>query len=107
MAQADAAMEQSSCIMLSNGVQLPRIGLGTFKAAGDNVRTAVKAAVQAGITHIDTAAIYKVRLCCISHTTSQTAWAPSQHKHSTPHRTQSVGNTSITITVMYLQQGVR
>lgn len=41
-------------------MELPSIGLGTFKATGDSVQAAVKAAVQCGITHIDTAAIYKV-----------------------------------------------
>jgi hypothetical protein len=50
-------------IRLSNGIELPSIGLGTFKATGESVQVAVKAAVQCGITHIDTAAIYKVRLC--------------------------------------------
>jgi diketogulonate reductase-like aldo/keto reductase len=48
-------------IRLSNGLDLPSIGLGTFKATGEAVQAAVKAAVQCGITHIDTAAIYKVR----------------------------------------------
>jgi diketogulonate reductase-like aldo/keto reductase len=48
-------------IKLSNGVELPSIGLGTFRATGESVQVAVKAAVQCGITHIDTAAIYKVR----------------------------------------------
>lgn len=47
-------------IRLANGVELPAVGLGTFKATGDNVQAAVKAAVQCGISHIDTAAIYKV-----------------------------------------------
>jgi diketogulonate reductase-like aldo/keto reductase len=48
-------------IRLSNGIDLPSIGIGTFKATGEAVQAAVKAAVQCGITHIDTAAIYKVR----------------------------------------------
>lgn len=58
-----------SVIKLSNGVELPTVGLGTFKATGESVQVAVKAAVQCGITHIDTAAIYKVtitRACCSS-----------------------------------------
>lgn len=46
-------------IRLSNGLELPSVGLGTFKATGEAVQAAVKAAVQCGITHIDTAAIYK------------------------------------------------
>jgi hypothetical protein len=47
-------------ITLANGVQLPRIGLGTYKASTD-VKTAVQAAYAAGVTHYDTAQIYKVR----------------------------------------------
>lgn len=39
---------------------LPRVGLGTFKAQGQDVKMAVKAALAANIRHIDTAAIYKV-----------------------------------------------
>lgn len=46
-------------IKLSNGLELPSVGLGTFRATGEGVQAAVKAAVQCGITHIDTAAIYK------------------------------------------------
>ena len=34
------------------------IGLGTWKATGDEVKNAVKKAIKAGIRHIDTAAIY-------------------------------------------------
>jgi diketogulonate reductase-like aldo/keto reductase len=49
-------------IRLSNGVDLPSIGLGTFRATGESVQAAVKAAVQCGITHVDTAAVYKVSL---------------------------------------------
>ena len=48
-------------IMLPGGVELPRVGLGTFKAGGADVRGAVRAALECGIRHIDTAAIYKVR----------------------------------------------
>lgn len=48
-------------VVLSGGVELPRVGLGTFKAGGAELRAAVHAAVSSGIRHIDTAAIYKVR----------------------------------------------
>lgn len=41
-------------------VRVPRVGLGTFKSKGDDVRIAVKAALALGIMHIDTASIYKV-----------------------------------------------
>lgn len=40
---------------------LQTVGLGTFKAGGDEARGAVLAALKAGIRHIDTASIYKVR----------------------------------------------
>ncbi|GBF88570.1 glyoxal reductase-like [Raphidocelis subcapitata] len=46
-------------ISLAGGVEMPRCGLGTFKAGGTEVRGAVSAALAAGIRHIDTAAIYK------------------------------------------------
>ena len=34
------------------------VGLGTWKATGDEVKNAVKQALEAGFRHIDTAAIY-------------------------------------------------
>eukprot|EP00877_Chromochloris_zofingiensis_P013729 jgi/Chrzof1/860/Cz01g31200.t1 len=46
-------------ITLSNGVELPRIGLGTFRSQGAEVKLATRCALQNGIKHIDTAAIYK------------------------------------------------
>ena len=36
-----------------------RLGLGTFRARGDDVKTAVTAALACGYTHIDTASVYK------------------------------------------------
>lgn len=45
---------------LRNGVALPAIGLGTYKATGENVKRAVQWALEAGIGHIDTALGYKV-----------------------------------------------
>lgn len=53
------AMRLPPSIELRNGMQLPRCGLGTFKATGQDVVTAVQAALRAGIRHIDTAEIYK------------------------------------------------
>ena len=52
--------DMNNVIKLANGVDLPRIGLGTFRATGNDVKTAVTAAFKHGIYHIDTAAIYKV-----------------------------------------------
>ncbi|EFJ40051.1 hypothetical protein VOLCADRAFT_108355 [Volvox carteri f. nagariensis] len=46
-------------ITLHNGVELPAVGLGTFRAQGDDARTAVLAALRSGLRHIDTASIYK------------------------------------------------
>ncbi len=46
--------------ILKNGVEIPCVGLGTWQSAdGDTVKTAVKAALECGYRHIDTAAIYR------------------------------------------------
>ncbi len=52
----------STKIILNNGVELPRIGLGTFRSTGASVTAAVICAWNSGIEHIDTASIYKVIL---------------------------------------------
>lgn len=50
----------SDCYTLTNGVQIPCIGLGTWQALdGAAVQNAVKAAISSGYRHIDTAAAYK------------------------------------------------
>lgn len=49
-----------SATTLSNGVKMPWLGLGVFKVQeGDEVINAVKAALELGYHHIDTAAIYR------------------------------------------------
>lgn len=49
-----------STTTLANGVEMPRLGLGVFKAgAGDSTRNAVRRALDVGYRHIDTAAIYR------------------------------------------------
>src|ERR1700744_2802120 len=45
-------------IALNNGVQMPSIGLGVFQTPPDETRSAVRAALDAGYRHIDTAAAY-------------------------------------------------
>jgi len=45
-------------IKFENNDQMQVIGLGTWKATGEEVKRAVKDALDAGIRHIDTAAIY-------------------------------------------------
>jgi diketogulonate reductase-like aldo/keto reductase len=52
-------MDISSTIALNNGVLMPRLGLGVWRAAaGREVRDAVTWALEAGYRHIDTARLY-------------------------------------------------
>ena len=49
----------TDCYTLSNGVQIPCVGFGTWKSENGAVATnAVKNALAAGYRHVDTAAIY-------------------------------------------------
>jgi diketogulonate reductase-like aldo/keto reductase len=60
-ATAEVPMQLSldSSITLNNGVTIPRLGLGVFKAAeGPDTENAVREALAAGYRHIDTARIY-------------------------------------------------
>jgi diketogulonate reductase-like aldo/keto reductase len=53
-------MTDTTHTTLSNGVTMPTVGLGVFKAgAGEGTRGAVSAALDAGYRHVDTAAIYR------------------------------------------------
>lgn len=45
-------------LSFANGDRMDSVGLGTWKASGNEVKQAVKEAVKAGYRHIDTAAIY-------------------------------------------------
>ena len=45
-------------IELNNGVKIPQLGLGTWFIDDDKVADAVKAAVEIGYRHIDTAQAY-------------------------------------------------
>jgi len=45
-------------LQFTNGNTMPAIGLGTWKAKGEEVKNAVIAAIKMGYRHIDTAAIY-------------------------------------------------
>ena len=48
-----------STITLNNGVEIPRLGLGVFRAKdGDETIKSVRWALEAGYRHIDTAAVY-------------------------------------------------
>lgn len=47
------------CVTLSNGVQMPCVGFGTYKTPdGEVCINAVKEAIKCGYRHIDTAAVY-------------------------------------------------
>jgi diketogulonate reductase-like aldo/keto reductase len=45
-------------LTLNNGVRMPALGLGVFQTPPDETRDAVRAALDAGYRHIDTAAAY-------------------------------------------------
>ena len=42
----------------TQGISLPRLGLGTFRLQGDDCRVAVESALRLGYRHIDTAEMY-------------------------------------------------
>ena len=46
-------------LTLHNGVKIPMMGLGTFRASGDDAYAATLAAIKMGYRHIDTAMIYR------------------------------------------------
>lgn len=46
-------------IKLRNGIELPRIGFGTWQLRGENAYIATKHAIKCGYTHIDTASRYE------------------------------------------------
>lgn len=53
------AWDIRSTVKLNNGVDIPRFGLGVFRASpGGEARDAVKAALELGYRHIDTARVY-------------------------------------------------
>ena len=59
MTQISKPLSYSSTVTLSNGVEMPVLGLGTFQSPrGDATRNAVLWALEAGYRHIDTAALY-------------------------------------------------
>lgn len=48
------------CAVLHNGVQMPWVGLGVYKVKeGEEVKNAVRTALEIGYRHIDTAAFYE------------------------------------------------
>ncbi len=54
------ALTLASTLRLNNGVEIPRLGLGVYRAArGEETRQAVREALAAGYRHIDTARAYR------------------------------------------------
>ncbi|KAJ3066777.1 hypothetical protein HDU98_009965 [Podochytrium sp. JEL0797] len=49
----------ATSILLNNGLRIPSIGLGVYKASPEDCYKTVLAALHAGYRHIDTASIYK------------------------------------------------
>lgn len=52
-------MTEQPRIALNNGNSIPQVGLGVWQTPDDQAATAVKAALDSGYRHIDTAAIYE------------------------------------------------
>ncbi|MFV0430698.1 MAG: aldo/keto reductase [Alphaproteobacteria bacterium] len=52
-------MNKQTIIQLSDGNQIPQLGLGVWQASDDEAQMAVAHAINLGYRHIDTAAIYK------------------------------------------------
>lgn len=48
----------NDCYTLNNGLKIPCIGFGTYKAALDNDVTVIKTAIEAGYRYFDTASFY-------------------------------------------------
>ncbi len=53
-------MDLSATVKLNNGLEIPRVGLGVFKSEpGRETHDAVRAAIELGYRHVDTAAFYE------------------------------------------------
>jgi len=54
-----ATLSLGSTLTLNNGVEIPRVGLGVFRSRpGRETRDALRAALEVGYRHVDTAAAY-------------------------------------------------
>ena len=54
----DNSRSTMETVTLNNGVEMPTLGLGVFQTPPDETRDAVRAALDSGYRHIDTAAAY-------------------------------------------------
>jgi diketogulonate reductase-like aldo/keto reductase len=55
LATGVSGMANNSVVTLSNGVSMPLAAMGVWQYKSDEARDAIKLALQAGFTHIDTA----------------------------------------------------
>lgn len=55
---AESTLPQNKVFTLNNGVKMPAIGFGTWKAAPGEAGKAVEAAFEAGYRHFDCAPLY-------------------------------------------------
>ena len=51
-------MSVTTTVKLAGGVELPRVGLGTWQLSGRRAYDAIRYALDAGYRHIDTATMY-------------------------------------------------
>lgn len=51
-------LTRTSTVTLEGGVQMPRLGLGTWRATGETLVRAVREALRVGYRHFDTASMY-------------------------------------------------
>lgn len=51
--------DKQTYLKLSDGNQIPQLGLGVWQASQDEARSAVRTALEMGYRHVDTAAIYE------------------------------------------------
>jgi 2,5-diketo-D-gluconate reductase A len=54
----DTSTVPQDAATLPTGARMPLLGFGTWRLTGDTARTAVRAALQAGYRHLDTAKVY-------------------------------------------------
>lgn len=52
-------MTEQTYIALNDGARIPQVGLGVWQTPNDEAAPAVKAALDAGYRHVDTAAVYE------------------------------------------------
>lgn len=54
----DMTTRQIPTVVLNDGTEMPQLGLGTYKLVGDELVTIIRAGIEAGYRHIDTASMY-------------------------------------------------